>query len=238
MRKLSLSGTGLIVGLAVVALTVAAVLAATINGGFESGDFTGWTVVNSPLNPDPGSSWFVYSGNTTPLTGNNILNPPEGTFGAVTDQLGPAAHILYQDITLAPASTDTLSFTIYYENQAAIFASPATLELTGSGIPNQQYRVDLIRLSAPVDSVSPSQVLATLFQTSPGDPFILGPTQVTADLSPYAGQTVRLRFAVVANQFFFHGAVDDVQVGAIIPGQDEEEEEEEEEEEGKKDKKD
>jgi hypothetical protein len=44
------------------------------NGSFETGDFTGWTVVQ-----EAGSAgdWFVYSGNTSPF-GGPILSPPDG----------------------------------------------------------------------------------------------------------------------------------------------------------------
>ncbi len=47
--------------------------------------------------------------------------------------------------------------------------------------------------SAPVDDVG-TGVLQNLYQTMPGDP-LTDTLQVTADLSLYAGQTVRLRFA-------------------------------------------
>jgi hypothetical protein len=84
----------------------------------------------------------------------------------VTDQLFPASHILYQDVTLEPSSTHTLSFFLYYLNQAADFATPATQDYTVA--PNQQYRVDVMDPSAPVDSVAPADVLANLFQTKVG----------------------------------------------------------------------
>jgi uncharacterized repeat protein (TIGR01451 family) len=38
---------------------------------------------------------------------------------------------------------------------------------------------------------------------------------MSADLTPFAGQTVRLRFAVVANQFFFNAGVDAVSVTTV-----------------------
>jgi hypothetical protein len=79
-------------------------------------------------------------------------------------------------------------------------------------IPNQQYRVDILRPSAPVDSVAPGDVLATVFQTEVGDPASLAPTPVSFDLSGFAGTTVRIRFAEVDNQLFFNASVDDVTV--------------------------
>ena len=82
-------------------------------------------------------------------------------------------------------------------------------------MPNQQYRVDLIKPSAPIDSVAAGNVLRNLFQTQPGDPNPKGYTLIATDISAFAGQTVRLRFAEVDNQGFFNAAVDNV--GIIAP---------------------
>src|SRR6476661_581870 len=99
------------------ALTVLTVSAATIsNGGFETGDFTGWTVVTQGT-----GNWFVYTGTTAPLTGvplgSSISPPPEGNFAAVSDEIGPGTHILYQDIVLEPGVNHQLSFVLYYKKQ-------------------------------------------------------------------------------------------------------------------------
>ena len=67
--------------------------------------------------------------------------------------------------------------------------------------------------SADPLSVAPADVLAMIFRTDFGrEPAILRPTPLTFDLSPYAGQTVRLRFALVSNQFCFPASVDDIDV--------------------------
>jgi len=70
--------------------------------------------------------------------------------------------------------------------------------------------------TAPVDSVAPGDVLASLFQTKVGDPASLAPTVMTFDLSQFAGRTVRLRFAEVDNQFFFEGSVDAVAITSVL----------------------
>src|SRR5512133_1941370 len=134
--------------LAAFVLATGAAAATVTNGNFETGDFTGWTVWNA----DSGfGNWYVYSGTVSPESGSPILAPPEGTFGAVTDQVGAGTHILYQDVALEPSETHTLSFTLYYENQAGVFFSPDTLDYAGE--PNQQYRIDIMDPAAPVDSV-------------------------------------------------------------------------------------
>jgi hypothetical protein len=203
--------------LAILGLGVAALLAtpgvstaATIvNGGFETGNFTGWTVVNQS---GGSGDWFVYGGTSSPLNDFAIAAPPEGTFAATTDQFGGGSHVLYQDVALEPNFNHTLSFDVYYNNQAfpTVFATPPSLDF--NVIPNQQYRVDVLRPTAPVTSVAPGDVLATVFQTNFGDPVTLGPTPVSFDLSGFAGTTVRIRFAEVDNQFFFAASVDRVAV--------------------------
>ena len=176
------------------------VSAGIINGGFETGNFTGWTVVNQV---DGSGDWFVYSGTVSPLSFFTIAAPPEGNFAATSDQTGPGSHILFQDVALAPSQEHALSFILYYENQNGDFFTPASLDYTV--FPNQQYRVDVMDPAAPVDSVAPGDVLANLFQTRVGDPASLAPTLMTFSLSAFAGRTVRLRFAEVDNQFFFQG---------------------------------
>jgi hypothetical protein len=185
----------------------AAMAASVANGGFETGDFTDWTVVDQA---GGSGSWFVYTGTSSPLNGFTVPAPPEGTFAAITDQGGPGSHLLYQDIVLEAGFTHTLSFILYLQNQGGAFATPETLDYTV--FPNQQYRVDIVSPAAPPDSVASADVLAAVFRTEVGDPLTLGPTTVTFDLTPFAGTTVRLRFAEVDNQGFFQAGVDDVRV--------------------------
>ena len=185
-----------------------ALAAAVSNGNFETGDLSGWTAVDSGS-----GNWSVYSGISSPISGQTIAAPPEGTFAATTDQAGPGSFILYQDLTLEPGLEHTLSFTIYYENRAGVFHTPASLS---EGVyPNQQYRVDIIDPAAPVDSVAAGDVLANVFQTEVGDPASLAPTPIYFDLTSFAGSTVRLRFAQVDNQYFFQASVDDVRLESV-----------------------
>ncbi len=140
--------------------------------------------------------------------------PVCGTYAAVADQGEPGSQVLYQDLTLEAGETHTLTFTHYYVNRATeeqsdtpLFASPPTLDYSIDGI-NQQYRVDIMKATADPFSVDPADVLQTVFQTQPGDPATLAPTPVTVDLSAFAGQTVRLRFAVAVNQAVLNAGVD------------------------------
>jgi hypothetical protein len=155
----------------------------------------------------------VYTGTTSPLSGFPIAAPPEGTHAAVTDQEGPGSHVLYQDVALGSGFGHTLSFFLYYENRGAIFATSPTLDF--NAFPNQQYRVDVLRATAAPASTAPGDVLASVFQTQVGDPFTLAPTRISFDLTPFAGMTVRIRFAEVDNQGFFNASVDSVAIESI-----------------------
>ena len=180
------------------------VLAATVtNGGFETGTLSGWTVVNQS---GSNGSWYNYTGTSSPVTHRPIPAPPEGTHAAITDQTGPSLHELYQDITLAPGFTHTLTFTLFYHSYAA-FTAPGPLT---NPFPNQQYRIDVMKTSAADFSTSPADVLANVLQTKLGDPRVLAPTPVTFDLTPFAGQTVRLRFAAAVRNSNFNAGVDEL----------------------------
>lgn len=160
------------------------------NGDFEPGSLSGWLHADSPVVSS--DSWFVYSGTTSPSFNVPIAAPPQGLYAAVTDQGGPGRRILYQDVAVRQTAVAQLSAFVYYrDSPGATLTSPPNLDYMGAA--NQQYRFDVVRPAAAVDSVSSSDVLATLFQTPTGGAQVLAPTQRAVDLSALAGQTVRLR---------------------------------------------
>ncbi len=182
---------------------------------FESGTLANWTSGCKGY-----GGWYVYADSSTPPnpdgTGtapNPVFgapDPPQGHWAAVTDN-GPGSLILYRDMQLD--GSYRLHLTVFYRNGAGVFSSPDTLEWGGDR--NQQYRIDLLDPSAPVDSLAEGDVLATIFSTSPGDRASLDPTAITFDLSPWAGQTVRLRFANVNNINGLLTGVDDIYLEPI-----------------------
>ncbi len=84
---------------------------------------------------------------------------------------------------------------------------------------NQQVRVDVLKPNAPIESLSPNDILATPYASKNGDPQELAPTLLTADLSAFAGQTVRLRIAAAAQEGALAVGVDDVSIvsNPIVP---------------------
>lgn len=201
---------------AALAVPAGATAATVINGDFETGTFSGWQL----LNPDGSSedSWYVYSGPNPPgpTEIETVAPPPAGNFAAVTSQGGPGAHFLYQDVALEPFYSHQLSLIAYYR-------SDGTLNTPGSGTldpetpVNQQYRIDVMNPAAPIESVNPADILATVFATKTGDPQELGPTTLTADLTPFAGRIVRLRFVEVDNVGYFAASTDNVSILSTPP---------------------
>jgi hypothetical protein len=224
---------GAAIACAVMAIPASAGAATIVNGDFESG-LSGWQVQTRSLSGSQ-SGWFTYSGTTSPLgeagSGESLFPPPQGNSAATTDQSGPSSDILYQEVTLEPYWTHQLTMTLFYKNLAEEISipSPDTLSWTGEeteneelfseggGQPNQQYRVDVMKAGTPVGSLNPSDILATVFATKEGDPESMGPTQFSVNLTPFAGQTVRLRFAMTDNEFYFNAGVDNVSIVSTPP---------------------
>ncbi len=203
LYQLEATATGLT---AATSLPFDIVLPVPANGGFESGVLTPWTLTNAGS-----GDFFVMSGTTTPQSFSVVLPPPEGTWAAVTDQGGPGMHIIHQDVVVPTSGTTALSAIVYLENQFGAFIVDSASGLRHDLNANQHFRVDIMDPSAPVDDVG-SGVLLNVFLTLPGDSTSLPYTTITADLTPFAGLTIRLRFARVDNQFFFNAAVDAVSV--------------------------
>jgi D-alanyl-D-alanine carboxypeptidase len=186
---------------------------------FESGALAGWQAVGSGS-----GAWFAYSdGQVAPDPAQSdpnapffVPDPPQGGFAAVTDMNGPGTRILYRDVGLE--GRFALHLTVFYIGKAP-FSTPDTLTFE-SPEPNQQFRIDLIDPTAPIDSVADGDVLVNVFRTSPADPTSLEPTAVSVDLSPWAGQTVRLRLAQTDNQGPLRAGVDNIRFTAIRDGAD------------------
>ncbi len=199
--------------------------ATVVNGDFETGNLSGWNVFRSVES----GSWFAYKGEKG--AGDPIAKqrgrkypqpPPQGVYAATSDQASATTTILSQEVALAPGQIHRLSLLAFYDSEVPIgVPSPDTLSVDEAqlgGQRNQQFRIDVMRPGSPIESLSPADVLATAFRTQPGAPTSMLPTWVTADLSPFAGQTVRLRVATAAHEELFTAGVDAVAVDSAPPG--------------------
>ncbi len=223
--RLWLVALALCAGLALLA-PAGAGAATVVNGNFETGNLEGWNVVT----PDHEfGDWFAYKGTTPPfsLKGKErgtvaVPAPPQGEFAAIADELNPITVILYQDIALAPGLKHQLSLQTFYSSNKPLAApTPDSLSPEESVIgsqANQQYRIDVMRPEAPLESIDPADILHTVFRTTPGGPLKMPPTRMTANLTPFAGQTVRLRIAVVAGKEALNAGIDDVSVASTAAG--------------------
>ena len=148
--------------------------------------------------------------------GLGTMPPPiSGNYDAVADQTGENSLLLYQDVALDPAVPQHFSlFFDYHSYRPMTVPAENTLAVGGPGTPaTQQVRVDLMRAGSDPASLAPGDVLETLFASQGhGDPQQQPWTQLTADLSPYAGRTVRIRIAAVDTELVLNVGVDAVSV--------------------------
>ncbi len=155
-----------------------------LNGGFESGSFNNW---------NPSTNVVINNGSVSPPSGDGVTAPYDGNFSALADPTPPAASVLYQDILLPTnTGTITLSWVDRIRNFAADFQT------------NQQFRVEIRNTN--------NTTLATVYSSQPGDPLLNDWVQRSANISSFAGQTIRLTFIVNASSNFLDVHLDDVSV--------------------------
>jgi hypothetical protein len=206
--------------------------ATVVNGDFERGDLSGWQVHRATES----GNWFAYANSTDPITNTIVTTdpiatkrgrkfpqfPPQGKFAATSDEVSPDTMILSQEIALAPGLDHRLSLLVYYDSEVPVAVpAPDTLSVDPAALSgaNQQFRIDVVKPGASLESLDPADVLRTVFRTLPGGPQSLQPQWVTADLSPFAGQTVSLRIANAVHEELFTAGVDAVAVDSTRPGQ-------------------
>ena len=215
--RLTLFAVGVLTSVALLAPS-GATAANVVNGNFETGSLKGWHSHRATGFGD----WFAYKGTEAPFSGKQfaepVQEPPQGTYAATTDEVDPDTLILYQDVALEPGASHKLSLTVYYNSYEPIsIPSPDTLSVDSevlAGQANQQYRIDVMKPEAPLESLNPADILLTVFQTEPGDSEEMKPKTLTDDLTPFAGQTVRLRIANTSHKETFNAGIDDVSISS------------------------
>ena len=159
------------------------------NGGFESA-FTDWTVINA------GSGGITINDGTVDPSGPLSLTTPYDGVSALTFQVGPGTHTLWQDIDLTGNySLASLSWVDKLDNWAQLFSDP-----------NQEWRVELWDTN--------NSFLTELYSTNPGDVLHQGWTTHTYDLTSYIGGSYLLAFTEQDNQGFFNAQLDNVSLVA------------------------
>jgi hypothetical protein len=180
-----------------------------VNGSFEQ-DYLGWTLDEDSGVPE-GGAWAIGADGDV-LTGTSVvhdffdnvdLTPPclgvgtiptldatDGTRLAFNVQGGPERHRIWQDITI-PASLTTLSWSMSY-------ITAATFDLTAHF------------LGIEVRDPDTDAITTTLFTTDPlaAPPQSIAMTPFSADLSAFAGQTVRITVDLQAQSDCFFATFD------------------------------
>lgn len=187
-----------------------------INGDFATGDFTGWQVEQQ--NED--GTWYIYQGSTTPSSDYTFYSPPT-PYAATADEENPSSMVLYQDIVLPSHSKNILSYQFAYKyplTPSGIREFVQASSLNSDFPPkNQQLRIDLMKVNSDPFSVDPQDILQTFFTTPTGfEPFEQGYVFVEFDISQFAGQHVRIRFACADNQFILNLGIANVSIQSYV----------------------
>ncbi len=187
------------------------------NGGFETGDYTGWTAsVRAGSN---GNLNISTPGVNSPLSGSaTAVNPLGGSFYSVTDQTGPGSYALTQSFFVPVAATSALlTFQMFASNQSGTtIIDPIGLDHTGPA--NQHARVDILSAGADPFSTSVADVIASLYLGDDGaglNPYIDYSFDLLA-LGLSGGTGYQVRFGQVDNQLFFQQGVDNVSIDAQV----------------------
>lgn len=177
-----------------------------VNGGFEDGNLTGWTVSSSA----PGDGNFtVTSASTTPLTYNATVGPDSGTYYAVSDDYGPETQYLTQVFTTGSSiGTATLSFDMFVND---VYGSDFGSSGPGAEVSLLSSTGVLISLlNGPVDT----------FESTVGDPnpYIAYSDNLSALLAP--NTTYQLQFSSTDTSAIINTGIDNVSLltsGAASP---------------------
>jgi hypothetical protein len=168
-----------------------------INGGFETGDFTGWTEVDEL---GGSGSWFVQAqGAGTPL--NGFATPTlagGGNYFADTDQYGGGSHALSQSFIGTAGGHYTLSFEAYADDQSG--QGPLGTGVDYNNSPNQHVQVDLNGVNVYYGILTPAWASYSF--------------DVSADVVT-GGNT--LTFTEVDDLSFLNEGLDNVSLTASVP---------------------
>jgi hypothetical protein len=180
------------------------------NGGFETGDLTGWTYADQP---GSAGSVFVMASTVTPLGGYSIDSPTEGTYQAVFDQDDYTADAILQEFTVPAGDSDvSLTFDMFVLDTSGLGPINAgAIDYTiGS---NQHARVDILSATAGTFDVG-AGVVRNLYLGIDGYnpilPYVSYFFDLSSDLVP--GETYKIRFAQTDNLLFLNMGIDNVSI--------------------------
>ncbi len=184
-----------------------------VNGGFETGDFRGWTITKTATSSAAATVGLVSRGDSiqvgTPVydfgdqvsvsnysAGLPLVGAPtEGTRQAFILQNGPASIRIAQTVLIEGGAR--LSWDLAYHSWSGFSAT-------------QRVRVTL-------RSPETDELVATLADSQDGMPEEQAMTQFSMDLAAYEGRRLRLAFDVQAHDDFLDVSLDDVRLTGRTP---------------------
>lgn len=160
------------------------------NGGFETGDLSGWTVENGSS-----GAWVINHGTVDPPGPSGPVAPMSGRFDALAIQNGASRQVL-SEVASVPSNVRraTLRWSDRILNYASAFVHPI-----------QEWRVE----------IRAGETVTQVFATKPDDPPIqFGPNprsfDVTSLLQTLEGQQIQIVFELEDTLYYFNIALDDV----------------------------
>lgn len=181
-----------------------------VNGSFETGDYTGWTLVEGEgASPTNGTSGIASDGQTINPYDQvydflDLIPVPQSSFGlprtykaseraymAIQLQNGEQDIRMFQDVAL-PENAKTLSWDMFYQNMNSFFA------------PNQYLAVHVRDLN--------DNILETLFLSEDSSPLAIPMSNFAFDISGYAGSTVRIDVEMKVHLHFFDAGFDNFRI--------------------------
>lgn len=180
------------------------------NGGFETGNFSGWST-----NTLSGSNGLIGVSNTAaggalPYTGTGTggaAGPASGSYYAFVDQGGPGGYEAWQSFSVSPNATVTYSFDLFSrDSSGAAPLNPTFFGQGGLGAEAAQYvRVDILDSMGSVLANLALEGSVGAYQNYSGDI-----SSVVA-----AGGTFSFRFRHFDNQLFYHTALDNASLQVV-----------------------
>jgi hypothetical protein len=152
------------------------------NGGFETGDFTGWSTI-------PGGSGFSF--------GVNTVNPHTGTYAAFFGAMASAEDTIQQAISTEPGGFYTLDFWLMHnQNPAendfhALWNGNPVLTLINAGF------FDYTEYSFTVQAAGASSTITFSGRDLATDTFYLDDVSVTAASVPEPSTMLLLGFGLI-----------------------------------------
>jgi hypothetical protein len=156
-----------------------------VNGGFETGNFTGWTAVNNSGFWRP---WTVSGSNSGGDDGSGFSPVPtktvvqQGSFNAWNGATGSAGQsfLLYQDVAIPTGVNIRLTWNDRYQMNYTQFCT------TGCG--TATYAVEILNTSNVL--LQTLYIVTTLTNTNTNTGYV----NHVVNLNAYRGQTIRIRF--------------------------------------------